>query len=287
MMRNYAARRRLLLTLDTTHSRDAFTAESAPQEGRRSPIFVFGSNLAGRHGRGSAAAALRHHGAVYGVGEGRTGSAYALPTKDAALKSLPLASVLAGIERFKTYASLHPGDTFEVTRVGCGLAGFRDCDLYPAFSDAPANCVLPYLWQIALQPELPPRVIVAGSRDFDNYALLESKLDHFLSNMDGKPVIVSGTAHGADRLGERYAAARGLEVLRFPAQWGRYGRAAGMLRNHRMAWAGSHLVAFWDGRSRGTQNMIETATDGRLSVRTVCFSRGASRAVVQSEAISV
>lgn len=259
----------------------------APQVIKPSSVFVFGSNLGGLHGRGAAATAFRHHGAEYGVGEGRTGSAYALPTKDAALKSLPLESVLAAIERFKTYAAEHPEEAFEVTRVGCGLAGFRDSDVYQAFRDAPVNCVLPYVWQVALRPELPRRVIVAGSRDFDNYGLLESKLGHFLSNMDDKPIIVSGTAHGADQLGERYAAKHDLMTLRFPADWERYGRAAGVLRNHQMAWAASHLVAFWDGRSAGTKNMIEVANEGRLLVRTVSFARMPARDAARGEMFRV
>lgn len=233
------------------------------------PVMVFGSNLAGRHGRGAAADARRWHGAEPGVGEGLTGHAYALPTKDAALQSLPLTQVLAAIERFKVVAASRPDMTFNVTRVGCGLAGLKDAQIAPAFADAPTNCQLPFVWARLLGRTSVARVIVAGSRDFDDYALLASKLDLLLAGLHDGVSVVSGTARGADRLGERYAQAHGLPVHRFPADWERHDRAAGMLRNRHMAWASSHLVAFWDGISPGTRNMIETARDSALAVRVV------------------
>lgn len=109
-------------------------------------IFVFGSNLAGRHGAGAAQFAMRYRGAVYGVGEGRQGNAYALPTKDVKLHTLPLQTIREHVQTFLTYANAHPELVFEVTRVGCGLAGYKDKDIAPMFSRAPENCVLPREW---------------------------------------------------------------------------------------------------------------------------------------------
>jgi hypothetical protein len=63
-------------------------------------IFVFGSNLAGRHGKGAALCARQHHGAVYGVGVGRTGDSYAIPTKDVTLRTLPLKTIEAFVDQF-------------------------------------------------------------------------------------------------------------------------------------------------------------------------------------------
>lgn len=111
-----------------------------------SAVFVFGSNLAGRHGKGAALAARNLHGARYGVGEGRTGNAYAIPTKTGDLRSRGLAEILTSIEVFKGYARANPGLTFQVTRVGCGLAGYRDEQIGPMFADAPGNCMLPEEW---------------------------------------------------------------------------------------------------------------------------------------------
>lgn len=109
-------------------------------------IFVFGSNLAGRHGKGAALCARQQHGAVYGVGVGRTGNAYAIPTKDEGLRTLPVESIRAYVNDFLTYAALHPDLSFTVTRIGCGLAGYMDADIAPLFKDAPPNCILPTGW---------------------------------------------------------------------------------------------------------------------------------------------
>lgn len=87
-------------------------------------IFVFGSNLAGRHGAGAAKYAAEHYGAKYGVGEGRTGMAYALPTKDANFNVRSLLEIRESMTKFAAYARQNPNDTFIFTAVGTGLAGY-------------------------------------------------------------------------------------------------------------------------------------------------------------------
>lgn len=114
---------------------------------RGTPIFVFGSNLAGRHGKGAALFARNERGAIYGVGVGRTGTSYAIPTKDARLQTLPLSAVCDHVNVFLCYARSHPELAFEVTRIGCGLAGYTDSQIAPMFTDAPPNCLLPPGWQ--------------------------------------------------------------------------------------------------------------------------------------------
>ncbi len=104
------------------------------------PVFVFGSNLAGRHGAGAAKFARLHRGAVYGVGEGRMGNSYALPTKDAHIRTLPLPEVHRHVQNFIFHARAHPKDTFQVTPVGCGLAGYTREQIAPLFDCAPPNC---------------------------------------------------------------------------------------------------------------------------------------------------
>lgn len=110
-------------------------------------VFVFGSNLAGRHGKGAAADARDYHGAVYGVGVGPTGQAYAIPTKDENLGVLPLSVIAQHIRDFISYAKMHPELTFKITRVGCGYAGYTSGDIAPMFRGAPANCLLPDWWR--------------------------------------------------------------------------------------------------------------------------------------------
>lgn len=114
-------------------------------------IFVFGSNLAGRHGKGAALDAKELWDAEYGVGEGPTGRAYAIPTKDANLKTRTVGAIRVSVNKFKEYARAHPEMTFFVTRVGCGLAGYKDEDIGPMFADSPANCELPTGWREAVE----------------------------------------------------------------------------------------------------------------------------------------
>lgn len=111
-------------------------------------IFVFGSNLAGRHGAGAALHARQEYGAAYGVGVGRTGDAYAIPTKDASLKPMPLDAIARHVRDFIEYAKVHPELEFEVTKIGCGLAGYREYQIAPMFSGAPMNCALPEGWPL-------------------------------------------------------------------------------------------------------------------------------------------
>ena len=110
-------------------------------------IFVFGSNLAGRHGKGAALHARNHFNAEYGVGVGRTGCSYAIPTKGRALNVLPLSEIEPYIKDFIVYANLHSDLTFEVTSVGCGLAGYSTEDMAPMFKECPSNCNLPEDWE--------------------------------------------------------------------------------------------------------------------------------------------
>lgn len=109
-------------------------------------IFVFGSNLAGRHGAGAAYAARMQHGAIYGQGFGRQGNSFAIPTKDHQLRSLPLERIEDYVKKFLNYARSNETETFNVTRIGCGFAGYKDKQIAPMFKGAPPNCKLPEQW---------------------------------------------------------------------------------------------------------------------------------------------
>ena len=114
-------------------------------------IFVFGSNLSGRHGKGTALYAREHRGAVYGKGVGLQGRSYAIPTKDHALRPMPLDQIAHYVEQFIEFATEHSEMTFQVTRVGCGMAGYSDKQMAPLFKGAPKNCQLPEEWRPFLQ----------------------------------------------------------------------------------------------------------------------------------------
>lgn len=128
-------------------------------------IYVFGSNLAGRHGAGSALVAKEQFGAVYGVGEGPQGQSYAIATKDGRpgtpnlrdpQATLPLGVIKAGIDRFLEHAAANPAITFYVVRLGCSLAAHSDSEIAPMFDQAPTNCVFSDAWKDWLG--LPARV---------------------------------------------------------------------------------------------------------------------------------
>ena len=101
--------------------------------------FVFGSNEAGRHGKGGALCARKYFGAIYGQGHGEQGRSYAVATKDKSLRSLPLDAIAENVRLFLQHAKNHPHKIFAVSRVGCGLAGYKDEQIAPMFKGHPSN----------------------------------------------------------------------------------------------------------------------------------------------------
>ena len=118
------------------------------------------------------------------------------------------------------------------------------------------------------------RVIIAGCRDFDDYALLKERCNDYLCEKmeTHNVIIVSGHASGADALGERFAEEHGLQCEIHPADWGKYGRSAGPIRNAEMAEVSDVLIAFWDGQNPGTRSMIELARKKGLRLTVVYFT---------------
>ena len=106
-------------------------------------IFVFGSNLAGLHGAGSARAAVEKHGAKIGLGVGLCGNSYAIPTKDCYLEVLSLEVIQLHVEQFLDFALMRPDLQFDVVAIGCGLAGFTPEEIAPMFYPCPANVHVP------------------------------------------------------------------------------------------------------------------------------------------------
>lgn len=117
-------------------------------------IFVFGANESGIHGAGAAKYAKQHHGAIQGVGFGHFGNSFAIPTKDKNLKTLSLAVIKSYVNTFINYAiniCICTDDVklvqFKVTRIGCGLAGYKDSDIAPLFKNAGQNCYFDEAWR--------------------------------------------------------------------------------------------------------------------------------------------
>lgn len=111
------------------------------------------------------------------------------------------------------------------------------------------------------------KVIIAGSRDFSDYNFLKEKLDHLLKNIEDDIEIVSGTAKGADRLGEGYAVERNYKITQFPADWNGLGLSAGYRRNEDMARYANACVVFWKNNSKGSKHMIDISQKYNLKLR--------------------
>lgn len=114
------------------------------------------------------------------------------------------------------------------------------------------------------------RVIIAGGRDFDDYDLLCKKVDRIVENLPDIQ-IVSGGARGADKLGEQYAKDRGYPCKVFPADWDKYKKQAGFIRNKEMRYYATHVILFHDGVSKGTRHMHDIAKMLGLPTRVIKY----------------
>jgi hypothetical protein len=127
-------------------------------------IIVVGSNLDGRHGKGAALMAKEQYGAVYGVGVGRSGNAYLIPTKghktNGYLPLLSLEIIASHVRDFIKYAHQHPELSFKMTEIGCGLArgnktrDQRRAEIAPLFRGSPSNVIMPVGWKPFLHENL-------------------------------------------------------------------------------------------------------------------------------------
>jgi hypothetical protein len=179
-------------------------------------VFVFGSNLAGRHGAGAAAIAAQRFGATYGVGRGYLGRkpehCYAIPTKDQTIRTRPLDEIRTEIEAFRQFVLDHPDMRFFITRVGCGLAGYKDAQIAPFFRNFPRDrCSFPDTWK----PHLAPRTMFyagIGSRKTPPDML--AKMKRVAARLEKLGYTLrSGGADGAD---SAFAAGCGKKEIYLP-----------------------------------------------------------------------
>lgn len=118
------------------------------------------------------------------------------------------------------------------------------------------------------------KVIVAGGRNYTDYLNVKSYLyllKLYCENNNLELVIVSGMATGADSLGLRFAEENNLEVLKYPADWNKYGKKAGYLRNYQMGEIADSAIVFWDGKSPGTKMMIDIMNNFNKTVKIVRY----------------
>lgn len=119
------------------------------------------------------------------------------------------------------------------------------------------------------------KVIVAGCRNYNNYEEAKSIIDFYLSKIciNNEIVILSGGCRGADSLGEKYASEKNYKIERHQANWGKYGKKAGPIRNEKMASLCDFVICFWDGKSKGTKNMIAFAKKYNKPLRVKIIKR--------------
>jgi len=115
------------------------------------------------------------------------------------------------------------------------------------------------------------KVIIAGSRTITDLKIIPIVVLHFKNTFhidlqDGQHEIVSGGAKGVDESGEKWAKIVGNKITTFPANWQKYGKKAGYIRNYQMADYADALIAIWDGKSKGTKHMIDIAIEKELMV---------------------
>ncbi len=115
------------------------------------------------------------------------------------------------------------------------------------------------------------KIIIAGSRTFTDYKKLTEVCNHILQDQTNIEIVSGAYYKGADKLGEQYAKEKGYKLTQFPADWKSYGRAAGPLRNEQMANYADALIAFWDGKSKGTKHMIEQSKSYNLKIIVTAF----------------
>lgn len=113
------------------------------------------------------------------------------------------------------------------------------------------------------------KIIVCGTRTFEDYKFFKDRLDFLLKNIDGTIEIISGCSKGPDTMAIKYADENGYKVWRFPPDWKHFGNKAGMVRNTLMADFATHCIAFWDEKSSGTYDMIKKAKEYNLKLRIV------------------
>lgn len=112
------------------------------------------------------------------------------------------------------------------------------------------------------------KLIIAGSRDFNDFEFAKETLNKFIG---GVSEVVSGTAAGADKIGEKWALYNFIPVKQFPANWEKYGKAAGHKRNAEMAKYADACIVFWDGNSPGTKNMISEAKKNNIPCSVILY----------------
>ena len=251
-------------------------------------IFVFGSNTEGRHGKGAALIAKEKFGAIYGKSQGLQGRSYAIVTKDLNSNIQPSRTpeqIKEEIKNLYKFAIDNKDLDFYIaytTLQSRNLNAYSTKELaylFASFDIIPSNIIFEEGFLELIKSFRNQKVvIIAGGRDFNNYSLLEEYCYKILSPLLEKGIeiiIREGEARGVDTLAVRFALENNLPLQRYPADWS-LGKRAGFIRNKNMAEGlngdnpANILIAFWDGKSRGTKSMIDIMNDKIFTSVYIC-----------------
>ena len=249
--------------------------------------FVFGSNLAGRHGKGAAKWAHDYFGAIYGKGVGEQNSCYAIPTKSKHLKTLGISEIFKYVHDFITYSRNHPNITFQLTPIGCGLAGYTPKDIAPLFIDLPDNVLIPEEFEDCIPVTThPTRLLISGSRGISGSVTLADKISRLTQSLDSsKMAVICRTMNGADTIGKQWAEDNEIDITECTPRWqsinsptatiarspsGKEYNANAIydLNAHMVAMA-THAILIWDGISTETQHLNKLLEYAKIKKRII------------------
>lgn len=228
-------------------------------------IFVFGSNLAGRHGKGAALEALNNYGAKLGVGEGPSGRSYGIPTKDAQIRSRTLTEIRPAVAKFLTYAQDNPKLWFQVTRVGCVLAGFKDEQIAPLFQHHTPNVLLPGLWRKIINPNARDQLIVVGNVTPTDKPRSLAALNHAHKHANFGSLLINDNDDMAALLKE-WAIEKNVQIENFNPRPNRWGHNALTRQQRQLCWQGTHLIVLQSTPDTHLEIFAGQAKNERLKV---------------------
>jgi len=215
------------------------------------PVFVFGSDIEGKHESESAQMAVRFHDAKIGTWSGPTGTAYAIPCVASDANVLPLDVIKNYVEPFFDYAKEHPGTVFQIARFGSGRASHSDEDMARLFANAPQNCRLPGLWAFFYDRSQPARLLVFDPSAQSNQELWLEQFEQYLAlntplwDVPGVEVVSVGNAR-AIVANDKIARQLELKHRVFGPDEALYGNSAAVAAEYEAVWYATHVLSVAD-----------------------------------------
>jgi hypothetical protein len=224
-------------------------------------VFVFGSNLSGKHQDGVAAFAAKHYKAEFGIGEGPTGKSYAVPIADEHLENLPIIDIQWHVEQLLAYARTQREARFQLTRLGCGVGGFTDMQLAPMFKKTSDNLFVPGRW-MAINHQLDrARLFVEGDSTFTAERIEKTLNECTLPWGPNIEVVTTGVGVVNDIV-RAWARRKDLPWTPFLADHTRFGEEADEILDTQIAWYCTHAIVYHENVDRESRRMEALRKEG-------------------------